>query len=90
MSAKEEIVPPTERVKRTVIDGLPVTVEAVLGTATVTVGELTALSAGDSFMLDSKLGDAVELRVNGTVVALGEIVAVGENFGVRIQSIAPQ
>jgi len=73
-----------------VIDALPVTVEAVLGVAEVTVGDLTRLSGGDSFKLDSLLGDAVQLRVNGTVVARGELVSIGDNFGVRIQTIAPE
>jgi Flagellar motor switch/type III secretory pathway protein len=73
---------------QTAIDSLPVAVEAVLGAAKMSVGELTKLGVGDSFILDSKLGDAVDLRVNGVVVACGEIVAIGDYFGVRIQSVA--
>lgn len=75
-------------VAQSVIDALPVTVEAVLGVAKVTVGDLARMNSGDSFTLDSRLGDPVELRVNGTVVACGELVSVGDNFGVRIQTIA--
>lgn len=77
-------------VGRTALDSLPVTIEAVLGVATVKVGELTAMAPGDSFTLDRKLGDPVELRLNGVPVAYGELVAVGDNFGVRIQEIASE
>lgn len=75
-------------IDRSVLDGLPVTVEAVLGVAEISIGELTALAAGDSFSLDRKLGDAIELRLNGVTIAHGELVAVGDRFGVRISAVA--
>lgn len=75
-------------IRRTVIDSLPVTVEAILGIAKVSVGQLTALVPGDTFALESLLGDAVELRLNGQVIAFGELVSLDENFAVRIQAVA--
>ena len=75
-------------ITRSVIDDLPVSVEAVLGITDVTVGALTRLKSGDTFSLDSRLGDPVQLRVNGTIVAYGELVAVADNFAVRIHQIA--
>lgn len=88
MSAPETPSPETDGLTRSVIDALPVTVEAVLGATKMTVGDLTRMNSGDSVTLDNRLGDPVELRVNGTVVACGELVSVGDNFGVRIQKIA--
>jgi flagellar motor switch protein FliN/FliY len=79
---------PTDGVSRSVIDNLPVTVEAILGVAEVRVGELSRLGPGETFKLDTLLGDAVQLRLNGAVIAYGELVSVGDNFAVRIQSIA--
>lgn len=79
---------PTGDFTRTVIDSLPVTVEAVLGAARISVGELSRLSPGDTFALDSLLGDPVELRLNGQVIAYGELVSLGDNFAVRIQGVA--
>ncbi len=38
--------------------------------------------------LDAPLNQAVELRLNGTVIAHGELVAVGDKFGVRLSEIA--
>lgn len=73
---------------KSVIDGLPVTVEAILGVARISVGELGALKPGDNLTLDASLGDPVELRLNGTAIATGELVSVGDNFAVRILEIA--
>lgn len=73
---------------RTVIDDLEVTVEAILGVARLSIGELEALKTGDSMTLDALLGDPVELRLNGTVIAAGELVSVGDNFAVRITALA--
>lgn len=78
----------SDGVSRSVLDSLPVTVEAVLGFAEVTVGELGSLAAGETVKLGSLLGDPVQLRLNGAVIAYGELVSVGDNFAVRIQSIA--
>jgi flagellar motor switch protein FliN/FliY len=77
-------------VVRTAIDGLPVRVEAVLGAANVKVGELSSLKPGDSFPLESLLGDPVSLRLNGKTIAYGELVSMGDNFAVRIQAIAQE
>ena len=79
----------TPALTQSVIDALPVTVEAVLGFAEVTVGEINGLEPGAVFKLDTTLGDLVALRLNGVVIATGELVAVGDNFGIRIQQVAP-
>lgn len=75
-------------VRATVIDDLPVDVEAILGVARVTIGELSRLTAGDLFTLDALLGDPVELRLNGVTIAHGELVSMGDNFAVRIRALA--
>jgi flagellar motor switch protein FliN/FliY len=59
-----------------------------LGEFTITIEDLLALKAGSVVTLDAKLNDLVELRLNDSVVARGEIVAVGDNFGVRIVDVA--
>ena len=71
------------------IDNVDVNIETFLGAATMTVSELNALNSGAVVTLDASLSDLVDLRVNGVSVARGEIVAVGDKFGVRITSIAP-
>ncbi len=59
-----------------------------LGELMLTVHDLLALKAGSVVKLDAKLNDLVELRLSDSVVARGEIVAVGDNFGIRIVDIA--
>jgi flagellar motor switch/type III secretory pathway protein FliN len=56
--------------------------------AQVKVGDLSALDVGDVFTLDAKLGDPVELRLNGVAIAHGELVSMGEHFAVRIEKVA--
>lgn len=77
-----------EGVRPSVLDDLPVGVEAILGIATVKIGELSRLTAGDVFTLDTLLGDGVELRLNGSTIAYGELVAVDDRFAVRILHLA--
>ena len=65
-----------------------VELRARLGLVTVSVDELLALRSGSVLKLQSRLNDLVELRLNDAVVALGEIVAVGDHFGLRIVDVA--
>jgi flagellar motor switch protein FliN/FliY len=76
------------RINPALIDSVEVSLEAYLGEARLTVGELGALKPGSVLALDSGLDRAVELRLNGVSVARGELVAVGDRFGVRLTEIA--
>jgi flagellar motor switch protein FliN len=71
------------------IDAVGVTVETYLGGAHMTVAELNALPNGALITLDQALNAFVELRVNGLAIARGELVAVGDKFGVRIVALSP-
>jgi len=77
------------RLPESVVDNVDVTLETYLGGAVMRVGELKALETGGVVTLDSTLNSIVELRLNGLTVAHGELVAVGDRFGVRITSLAP-
>lgn len=70
------------------IGQVDVKLETILGHVTLTVAELNALTPDAIVSLNVSLSDPVELRLNGVVVAHGELVAVGDKFGVRITSIA--
>lgn len=76
------------RIDQGLIAGVEVTLEARLGSAVMTVAKLMELKAGDCLVLDAALNCDVELRLNGVTVARGELVAVGDSFGVRIVEIA--
>lgn len=78
------------RVNPGVLDQLPVSVSAMLGEATMTVKALRELKEGDVVRLGTVTDGAVSIVLNGTIIALGEIVAVDQNFGVRISRIGSQ
>ena len=72
---------------RAVVDSVPVLLEAVIGEKTLTIAELMDLQSGSVVQLASSLGQMAELKLNGNTVARGELVAVGDQFGVRISEI---
>lgn len=59
-----------------------------LGSGTLTVKELLALKAGANLVLDMPLNGLVDVDLNGVVVGRGEIVAVGDHYGVRLTEVA--
>ncbi len=65
-----------------------VELEARLGKTELSVDALMALKAGSVVTLQTGLADMVDLYVNNACVARGEIVAVGDQFGVRITHVA--
>lgn len=71
-----------------IIQNLGVSLEAFVGEARMSVGELSALGEGSVVPLESGLNQSVELRLNGVAVARGELVAVGDHFAVRLTEIA--
>ena len=59
-------------------------VSVVIGRSRLPIRELLALDPGAVIELDRRPGDPVEVLVNGTLVARGEVVIVEGEFGVRI------
>ncbi len=66
---------------------VPLQVSVVLGKSRKAVKDVLAMGAGSLVELDRMVEDHVDVLVNGTLIARGEIVVVNENFGVRITSI---
>jgi flagellar motor switch protein FliN/FliY len=65
-----------------------VELQAKLGRVTLSVEDVLALKSGAVVKLEARMNDLIELRLNDSLVARGEIVAVDDNFGVRIVEIA--
>jgi len=66
---------------------VPLRITAELGRATMTIKDVLELGPGSVIELNKLAGEAVDLLVNGKLVAQGEVVVVDENFGVRITNI---
>lgn len=75
------------RVSTRLIQNVPVQLEAFVGDVRMTVAELSALGTDSVVTLDAPLNQSVELRLNQLPVARGELVAVGDRFGIRISEI---
>jgi len=69
---------------------IPVTVKVVLGSATMPVANLTKLGRGAIIPLDRRVGEPVDVVVNGRVIARGEVVVVDEatsRFGISLTEV---
>lgn len=66
---------------------VPLEISVVLGRTKKTIKEILELGTGSLVELDKMTEEPVEILVNGKKVALGEVVVINENFGVRITSI---
>jgi flagellar motor switch protein FliN len=81
------------KVSSTRIDSIlriPVVLQVVVGSATLPVSNLLKLGRGAVVPLDHRVGDPVDVVVNGRTIARGEVVVVeedGARFGVSLTEI---
>ena len=64
---------------------LPISIE--LGRTKMTVQEILSLGPGSVVELNKLAGEPVDVKVNHKTIALGEVVVVDENFGVRVTQL---
>lgn len=69
------------------LNEVPVTITAVLGQKKVDVATLIGMQAGTIIEIDRKVGEAIDLHVNDTLVARGELVIVDDALGVTLTEI---
>jgi len=67
---------------------VPLQVTVRLGSARLTLGELLQLQQGSVLLLDREIGEPAEVLVGDRVVALGEMVRVDDELGVRITQVS--
>ena len=58
-----------------------------MGSTEIKIRDLLRLSEGSVIELDRLAGDPLDILVNGTMIAKGEVVMVGERFGIRFSEI---
>lgn len=66
---------------------VPLKLTAELGTCKMLVEDILKLGTGSIVELDRLAGGPVDLLVNDKLVARGEVIAIDENFGVRITEL---
>jgi len=72
-----------------IISGVKVKVEVVVGSTEMTVGELFALQEGSVVGLEQLRDAPLVVRLEGRTIARGSLVVVGDNFGIRLSEILP-
>jgi flagellar motor switch protein FliN/FliY len=71
----------TENLK--VLENIDVNLTVEVGRTEITIRDLLRLNEGSVVELDRLAGDPLDIMVNNTKIAKGEVVMVGERFGVR-------
>ncbi len=69
------------------LSDIPMELSVEIGRTHMTVGETLDLRVGSVVRLKRQAGEAVELLVNGTAIARGEVVVIDEQYGLRVTEI---
>jgi len=69
------------------LENIKVRVTVEVGRTEISIRELLRLNEGSVIELDRLAGDPLDILVNGTIIATGEVVVAGERFGIRFGDI---
>jgi len=70
-----------------VILDIPVTISMEIGRSKISIRNLLQLNQGSVVELDRLAGEPMDVLVNGTLIAHGEVVVVNEKFGIRLTDV---
>src|SRR5690625_7373069 len=70
-----------------VILDIPVNISMEVGRTSITIRNLLQLNQGSVIELDRLAGEPLDVLVNGTLIAHGEVVVVNEKFGIRMTDV---
>ena len=70
-----------------IILDIPVTISMEIGRTQISIRNLLQLNQGSVVELDRLAGEPMDVRVNGTLVAHGEVVVVNEKFGIHLTDV---
>ncbi|MDP4614110.1 MAG: flagellar motor switch protein FliN, partial [Limnohabitans sp.] len=71
------------------LQNIPVTLSIEVGRAQIKIRDLMRLTQGSVVELDRIAGEPLDLLVNNTVVAQGEVVLVNDRYGIRLTRVVP-
>ncbi|MDC0601565.1 flagellar motor switch protein FliN [Aliiglaciecola sp.] len=87
-----EDAPITQKEKKkldTILD-IPVTISMEVGRSHISIRNLLQLNQGSVVELDRVAGEPLDVLVNGTLIAHGEVVVVNDKFGIRLTDVISQ
>ncbi|QXH58152.1 flagellar motor switch protein FliN [Pseudomonas maumuensis] len=70
-----------------VILDIPVSISMEVGSTEISIRNLLQLNQGSVIELDRLAGEPLDVLVNGTLIAHGEVVVVNEKFGIRLTDV---
>ncbi|ABM24278.1 MULTISPECIES: flagellar motor switch protein FliN [Shewanella] len=73
----------------TILD-IPVTISMEVGRSFISIRNLLQLNQGSVVELDRVAGEPLDVMVNGTLIAHGEVVVVNDKFGIRLTDVISQ
>jgi flagellar motor switch protein FliN len=76
-----------EDVNLDVILDIPVTISMQVGSAKISIRNLLKLNQGSVVELERLAGEPMDVTVNGTLIAHGEVVVVNEKYGIRLTDV---
>ncbi|MDF5683240.1 flagellar motor switch protein FliN, partial [Vibrio parahaemolyticus] len=79
-----------ERRKLDTIMDIPVTISMEVGRSQISIRNLLQLNQGSVVELDRLAGESLDVLVNGTLIAHGEVVVVNDKFGIRLTDVISQ
>ncbi len=93
IETKEQDLSPQDALKNKinadVLQNIPVTISVEVGRTAIKIRDLMRLTQGSVVELDRLAGEPLDLLVNNTLVAQGEVVLINERYGVRLTSVIP-
>lgn len=69
---------------------IPVTISMEVGRSGITIRNLLQLNQGSVVELDRIAGEPLDVMINGTLLAHGEVVVVNDKFGIRLTDVISQ
>lgn len=79
----------SSQINSEVLQNISVTLTVEVGRAQIKIRDLMRLTQGSVVELDHIAGEPLDLLVNNTIVAQGEVVLVNERYGIRLTRVAP-
>lgn len=79
-----------EQRKLDAILDIPVTISMEVGRTNINIRNLLQLNQGSVVELDRLAGESLDVLVNGTLIAHGEVVVVNDKFGIRLTDVISQ
>ena len=86
-TAEPQLDAKSAKMNQEVIENIPVNLAIEVGRASLKIRDLMRLTQGSVVELDRLAGEPLDIVVNDTVVAQGEVVLVNDRYGVRLTQV---